>query len=120
MNRGEQVNFEIERERLFHLFEGRNVLNRRITLEKRIIESFGIALWIVENACKISVFFPDVLGQNGCIILLHVVIDDLASVNQLFLNNVEEILDRFERTYMHLQTEFLWFFQNSEWYDFVM
>ena len=48
------------------------------------------------------------------------VIDDLASVNQLFLNNVEEILDRFERTYMHLQTEFLWFFQNSEWYDFVM
>lgn len=52
--------------------------------------------------------------------LLHVVIDDLASVNQLFLNNVEEILDRFERTYMHLQTEFLWFFQNSEWYDFVM
>lgn len=44
MNRGEQVNFEIERERLFHLFEGRNVLNRRITLEERIIESFGIAL----------------------------------------------------------------------------
>ena len=44
-NRGEQVNFEIERDRLFHLYEGRNVLNRRLALEKRIIESFGMAFF---------------------------------------------------------------------------
>lgn len=44
MNRGEQVNFEIERDRLFHLYEGRNVLNMRLALEESIIESFGIAL----------------------------------------------------------------------------
>lgn len=40
MNRAEQVNFEIERDRLFYLYEGRNVLNRRLPLEEGIIESF--------------------------------------------------------------------------------
>ena len=40
MNRGEQVNFQIERDRLFYLYDGRNVLNRRLPLEERIIESF--------------------------------------------------------------------------------
>lgn len=54
------------------------------------------------------------------IALLHVVIDDLSSINQPFLNNVEEILDRSERTYAHLQTGCPCFFRNSEWYDFVL
>ena len=54
------------------------------------------------------------------IALLHVTIDDLAAINQPFLNNIEEILDRFERTHAHLQTEFPWFFRNSEWYDFLL
>lgn len=35
---------------------------------------------------------------------LHVVIDDLPSISKPFLNNVEEILHRFERTYTHLQS----------------
>ena len=54
------------------------------------------------------------------IALLHVTIDDLAAINQPFLNNVEEILDRFERTYAHLQTAFPWFFRNSKRYDFLL
>ena len=37
MNRGEQVNFEIERDRLFYLYEGRNVLNRRLPLEEVVV-----------------------------------------------------------------------------------
>lgn len=41
-------------------------------------------------------------------------IDDLCLLQQPFIENIEEVLDRFESTYAHLREDmpflFLWFF----------
>lgn len=54
------------------------------------------------------------------IALFHVTIDDLSRLQLPFIHNVEEVLDRFERTYAHLKEDIPFWFRDSEWYDFFL
>ena len=65
MNRGEQVNFQIERDRLFYLYEGRNVLNRRLPLEERIIESFVLLCELQKMLARYPFSSPMSLDRMG-------------------------------------------------------
>ena len=41
---------------------------------------------------------------------LNVTIDDLKLVDNPFIAGIETMIERFERTYAHLKSEFPWFF----------
>ena len=47
-------------------------------------------------------------------------IDDLCLLQQPFIENMEEVLDRFERTYAHLREDMPFLFRDHEFYDFLL
>lgn len=47
-------------------------------------------------------------------------IDDLCLLQQPFIENIEEVLDRFERTYAHLREDMPFLFRDHEFYDFLL
>ena len=62
-------------------------------------------------------------GQCTCrrrIALFHLTIDDLYLLKQPYIQNVDEALDRFERTYAHLRVEMPFLFRDDEFSDFLL
>ena len=62
-------------------------------------------------------------GQCTCrtrIALFHLTIDNLYLLNQPYIQNVDEALDLFERTYAHLRVEMPFLFRDDEFYDFLL
>lgn len=47
-------------------------------------------------------------------------IDDLCLLQQPFIENIEEVLDRFERTYARLREDMPFLFHDHEFYDFLL
>ena len=61
--------------------------------------------------------------QSTCmtrIALFHVTIDDLCLLQQPFIENVEEVIARFERTYLHLREKLPFLFHDHEFYDLFL
>lgn len=54
------------------------------------------------------------------IVLLHVTIDDLSLLQQPFIENIDELLESFERTYLHLRVDMPFLFRDHEFYDFLL
>ena len=54
------------------------------------------------------------------IALFHLTIDDLYLLNQPYIQNADEAVDRFEHTYAHLRVEMPFLFQDDEFYDFLL
>ena len=54
------------------------------------------------------------------IALFHLTIDDLYLWNPPYIQNTDEALDRFERTYAHLRVEMPFLFRDDEFYDFLL
>ena len=52
--------------------------------------------------------------------LLHVTTDDLCLFQQPFIKNIEEVLDRFERTYAYLREDMPFLLRDHEFYDFLL
>jgi len=54
------------------------------------------------------------------IALLHVTIDDLCLLQQPFIENIEQVLESFEHTYLHLRVDMPFLFRDHEFYDFLL
>ena len=54
------------------------------------------------------------------IALFHLTIDDLYLLNKSYIQNADEALDRFERTYAHLRVEMPFLFRDDEFCDFLL